>query len=299
MIKAIEKAWSTNASWLVVLKPFSWIYWILQRAHRTLYESGWLMQTSFQVPVIVVGNIFVGGTGKTPTVLFLAKRYLNEGKKVGIVSRGYRGLSMHYPRWVKSTDDPADVGDEPLLLAQSCDAMVVCDPKRVRGIQYCVDHGCDLIICDDGLQHYRLKPSRRIAVHPGDWKGATDVLPAGPLREPMNRLSAFDEVIYMDDTKRHYYCEDQHGNAIAFEALPKNLQVVTGIAQPERLLRYLDKHNIHYQAHLFSDHYPFRQEDFNLIQGPILMTTKDWVKCRAFHWNQPVYIAGYTLKESS
>lgn len=296
MKKVFETLWAENAPILMMLKPLAWLYEACNRIHRFLYESGIFKQYIFSTPVIVVGNIFVGGTGKTPTVIALAEKYTQEGKKVGIISRGYGAKAAHYPIHVKAGHDPSIVGDEPLLIAESTSAMVVCDPNRVRGIRYLINAGCDLILSDDGLQHYRLKPSRSIAVHPADWQGSTDVLPAGPMREPLSRLAAFDEVIFMDDTKREYFCRDHQGNTVEFIYLPQDLLVMVGIAQPARLFAFLDKQGIRFTPHIFPDHYAFTQNDFSQISAPILMTTKDWVKCRHFAWRQPVYVIGYRVK---
>ncbi|MFI4956844.1 MAG: tetraacyldisaccharide 4'-kinase [Gammaproteobacteria bacterium] len=295
MKQTIEHAWTTNASWLILLKPLSWIYLFANKIHRLLYETGILKQISFNVPVIVVGNILAGGTGKTPTVIALAKQYHASGKKVGIISRGYGAHAAHYPVCVKSGDEPAQVGDEPLLIVEKTNAMVVCDPDRVRGIQYLIKAGCDLIISDDGLQHYRLKPSMRIAVHPKNWTGSTDVLPAGPFREPLSRLQAFDKVLYIDDSMRRYECTDREGHVVEFSSLPQDLHVVIGIAQPQRLFDFLDSLSLKYTRHIFADHHAFVPTDFVKIDGPILMTSKDWVKCRMFEWKQPVFVVDYQI----
>ncbi len=294
-----EKAWAQRAPWLTLMIPLSYMYGALQWLHRKSYEWGILKQTSFNMPVIVVGNIFVGGTGKTPTVIALAQRYTSEGKRVGVVSRGYGARASHYPILVKSGDKVSVAGDEPLLIAESTQATVVCDPHRVRGIQYLIKLGCDLIICDDGLQHYRLKPSTTIALHPAEWSGSSYLLPAGPLREPLSRLKSFDQVIMMDDSKRELYCRDADGCGVDFDQLPQHLQVVVGIAQPERLFRFLDTLSLQYEPHIFPDHYAFTPDDFVNIAGPILMTEKDWVKCRAFcrDGSPPlkIYIVGYRI----
>ncbi len=263
-----EKAWAQRSSWLVLMIPLSYIYGVLQSLHRQLYEWGFLKKISFDIPVIVVGNIFVGGTGKTPTVIALAKQYLSEGKRVGVLSRGYGARASHYPILVKPTDDVSLAGDEPLLIAESTQATVVCDPDRVRGVRYLMELGCDMIICDDGLQHYRLKPSKTIALHPADWAGSPYLLPAGSFREPLSRLKSFDQVIMMDDSKRQLYCRDADGHPVNFAELPHDLHVVVGIAQPERLFRFLDTLSIRYEKHIFPDHYLFRPADFLSIPGP-------------------------------
>lgn len=295
MITLLQKAWHQHSCWLILLLPLSWLYGLGQRIHRFLYESGLLKRTAFDVPVIVVGNIMAGGTGKTPVVIALAKQYAAQGKKVGIISRGYGARAAHYPLWVKRDDDPAIAGDEPVLLAESTTATVMCDPDRVRGVRALIDAGCDLIISDDGLQHYPLKPSKRIVVHPADWQGATALLPAGPFREPLSRLAEMDEVLYLDNTHRRYVCTTASGEAVDIQALPSPIHVVVGIAQPERLFRFLEANKVAYQPHVFPDHHPFIQADFREISGPVLMTHKDWVKCRRLAWNAPVYIIHYEI----
>ncbi len=295
MKKIFEKAWLENAAWLIFLIPLSWMYGLVIKLRRILYEKNILQRTEFDIPVIVVGNILAGGTGKTPAVIAFAEEWKAKNKKVGIISRGYGGISTHYPIEVEEDSDPAQVGDEPLLIKHMTGAVVVCDPDRVRGINFLVNAGCEVVLSDDGLQHYRLKPSRTLVVHPADWKGSTHLLPAGPFREPLNRLSAYDQVLLMDDTKRIFYCTDPEGNEIACSALPKHVNVVVGIAQPGRLLVYLDKCQITYTSRIFPDHYLFTANDFKNINGPILMTTKDWVKCQRLGLTKPVYVIGYRL----
>ena len=163
---------------------------------RAAYAFGMLRVTRFNVPVVVVGNVTVGGTGKTPLVIWLANRLRQEGYSPGIVARGYRGAARHWPQQVRPDSDPFAVGDEAVVLARRCRCPVSVGPDRVAAVDALLQyHDCDVIISDDGLQHYALGRDVEIVVVDGVRRfGNGYCLPAGPLREPAKRVRSADFV---------------------------------------------------------------------------------------------------------
>lgn len=248
---------------------------------RKLYDWGLFKRTAFKTPVIVVGNILVGGTGKTPFVIALVDYLQSKNLKVGVVSRGYHADCEVFPHEVTSEDTPLFSGDEPTLIKKKTQAFVVIDPDRPRGIQFMIDQNHpDVIVCDDGLQHYALKPGLTLVLHPSERIFAPYCLPAGPLREPISRLKDFDMVIDKVDLE----IEDLN--------LDPSWQydLVTGIANPDRVSHYLAQKGIDAQLKLFPDHHHFIHDDFLNINGPIIMTEKDEIKCKDLMIAQPVHV---------
>lgn len=190
-MNALERAWYRRGSWAVVLQPLSLLFALISGLRRWAFRRGWLASYRAPVPVLVVGNITVGGAGKTPTTILLCQLAETLGIKVGVVSRGYGGHSEHYPCLVDDDSQPEQVGDEPLLIHLRTTAAVMVDPVRARAAQRLVELGCQLIIADDGLQHYRLQRDAEVIVIDGERRlGNGWLLPAGPLRESPRRLSA-------------------------------------------------------------------------------------------------------------
>ncbi|MCC9002187.1 MAG: tetraacyldisaccharide 4'-kinase, partial [Candidatus Competibacter sp.] len=181
----------------VLLWPLSLLFGLVARIRRFLYRNNVLKSVGLSVPVIVVGNISVGGTGKTPLVAQLVELLRDAGYKPGVVGRGYGGQSTQWPRSVMADSDPVQVGDEPVLLARRCRCPVVVGPDRVVAAQLLYEtYDCNVIISDDGLQHYRLRRDIEIAVVDGFRRfGNAACLPAGPLREPPSRLREVDFVV--------------------------------------------------------------------------------------------------------
>ncbi|MEH6467801.1 MAG: tetraacyldisaccharide 4'-kinase, partial [Porticoccus sp.] len=190
----LEQAWYRRSSWVLLLVPLSWLFRAVVTVRR-YYQQKVKPNPSLSVPVIVVGNISVGGTGKTPLLLALASHLKEQGYRPGVISRGYGGSASGYPILVSAESIAAEVGDEPLLLASACP--VVVDPDRYRAAKSLLEQtDCDLILSDDGLQHYRLPRDIEIAVVDGERGfGNGQCLPAGPLREPVSRLQYFDFIL--------------------------------------------------------------------------------------------------------
>ncbi len=272
------------------------------------------------VPVIVVGNIAVGGTGKTPFVIWLAGQLAKWGWRPGIISRGYGGRSKTWPRRVVDTSDPAEVGDEPVLIARASGCPVSVGPDRLTDAQVLLaNEQVDIIISDDGLQHYRLARDLEVVVVDGSrGLGNGQLLPAGPLREPPARLQEVGLVVvngrgWKSAGQRSLTMELVPGQAQALKGGERRLlagfagstvHAVAGIGNPARFFSMLSRQGIHLIMHPFPDHHPFRPADLDFGDDlPVMMTEKDAVKCAAFaddrHWVVPVTAqidaAGYAL----
>lgn len=289
----------------LALVPLAWLYCTVAVARRALYRGGVLRARRLSRPVVVVGNLTVGGTGKTPLVLRLAELAVERGLRPGILIRGYRGRAQDWPRRVGPEDDPALVGDEALLLARRGVCPVIAGPDRAAGGRLAIEgHGCDLILCDDGLQHYRLERDLEVAVIDGERElGNGRCLPAGPLREPPSRLASVDLVIRNGGQGAGHRFRLVPGLAVNLRdpSLTRPLRAfrgqrvtaVAGIGNPGRFFELLRSNGLQVQGRAYPDHHPFSAEDAgHWPPGPVLMTEKDAVKCVKFggseHWYCPV-----------
>jgi len=278
----------------ILLYPVSLIFRLLVSLRRWLYRTGILRSVSLPVPVIVVGNLTLGGTGKTPLVLWLAEKLRGQGWSPGIVCRGYGGTHAG-PRAVTRGDDVGQVGDEALLLCERADCPVWIGADRAASARamLAAHLECDLILCDDGLQHYRLQRSFEIAVEDERGFGNGLLLPAGPLREPASRR--VDAIVINGGETRPGafrmslrpagFCRvDDPGKQVAPSELSgRRLHAVAGIGNPERFFAELMRMGLIFSPHAFPDHHPFRFEDLEFADCDfVLMTEKDAVKCRQF-----------------
>src|SRR3569833_1298771 len=195
MERALNRIWYGGAPTSILLLPLSWLYRAVMVARRVFYEQGWLPSYRIARPVIVVGNLTVGGTGKTPFVAWLAEKLKERGLRVGVLSRGY-GSTSTVPRAVEPNSPWQQVGDEPLLLRQRTGCDVVVSVNRAAGAEMLVRRGADVIVSDDGLQHLRLARDLEIVVIDGARGfGNGRLLPAGPLREPSSRAALANVVV--------------------------------------------------------------------------------------------------------
>jgi tetraacyldisaccharide 4'-kinase len=302
----IENVWQTNHPLGYLLLPLSWLYTLFITLRRLCYQSGLIAVNQVDAPVIIVGNISVGGTGKTPLVVLLAEYFKNKGFKPGIVSRGYGGKLSGKTQQVRPDSDPRLVGDEPVLIAKRTACPVAVAVKRRKAaeelIEYC---DCDLILCDDGLQHYSLGRDIEIAVIDGQRRfGNNKCLPAGPLREPVSRLKTVDFVVSKYIAARHEYkMEYSYGDLVSLtdpdKTIPistfigQNVHAIAGIGNPDRYFSYLRNQKVKMIMHEFPDHHAFTAEDIKFNDGlPVVMTEKDAVKCSNFatqyHWYLPI-----------
>ena len=286
-----------NSPWLIPLRPLGALYRYIMKRREAAYASGKKVSWRAPVPVIVVGNITLGGTGKSPLVAWLGRWLVAQGWSPGIVTRGYGGNAEHYPLHVTPATDPAQSGDEPVMLAQQTALPVVADPKRARGTQALVDLGCDIILSDDGLQHLALERDIELVVIDGArGLGNQRCLPAGPLRESPRRLARVDGVI-VNGEMRHSLPIDatsmqlmpvawrrlKDGERFPLTPLPFNLPVygVAGIGNPERFFTTLRELGVEGEMLALADHQRFSEAIFSPAkQRPVVMTAKDAVKCK-------------------
>jgi tetraacyldisaccharide 4'-kinase len=288
--------------WL--LWPASLLYAAIIALRRLCYRRGWLRSERLPVPVIVVGNVTVGGTGKTPLVIWLVEQLRARGWRPGIVSRGYGGASAQWPREVHAHSDPVEVGDEPVLLAQRLACPIVVGPRRVEaGRRLLAGQAVDIVVADDGLQHYALGRDIEIVVVDGArGLGNRMLLPAGPLREPPGRLRGVDLIVINSGSgagARMDLLPDAVTRLDGSETRPlaefreRTVHAVAGIGNPERFFASLRAAGLDVQPHAFPDHHRFKAEDIVFADNAeVVMTEKDAVKCRRFagsrHWYLPV-----------
>jgi tetraacyldisaccharide 4'-kinase len=305
-LAALADHWYSRNPLSTALRPLSWLYRLLIAARRGCYSLGLRQITRLKAPVIVVGNVTVGGTGKTPFVIWLADTLAREGYAPGIVARGYRGRARHWPQQVRPDADPIMVGDEALVLARRCACPVAVGPDRVAAAEALLRyHRCDIIISDDGLQHYALGRDIEIVMIDGVRRfGNGYCLPAGPLREPVKRLEAADFVVVTGGAAlRHEYPMTLHATALrnvrrdsltfAPGQFPhRHIHAVAGIGHPARFFRQLKQLDFGLIEHAFPDHHDFSEQDLAFGDDlPVVMTEKDAVKCRRFCHDNCWYLA--------
>lgn len=290
----IPDFWLSRGVLAKCLLPASYLYRGASSLRRSLYRAGRFASDRLGVPVIVVGNIFVGGTGKTPLVIWIAELLKQRGCKPGIITRGYRGRAPEWPQVVRADSDPDQVGDEAVLLAQRAACPVAAGPDRIASGRLLVDRfACDLLISDDGLQHYRLGRDYEIVVVDATrGLGNGYCLPAGPLREPPDRLASADLVIangaptpwtnaYFDLRACGLFSLSHAGKEPLDRLRGRRIHAVAGIGNPERFFSLLRNHGARIIEHAFPDHYRFRERDLRFGDGlDVIMTEKDAVKCR-------------------
>jgi len=301
----LEKHWYSSKTSILLL-PLEGLFRLLVVLRRLAFRLGLMPSHAVAVPVIVVGNISVGGTGKTPLVVWLVGLLQKAGYRPGIVSRGYGGKAERWPQQVRPDSDPVMVGDEPVMLAQRCACPIIAAPDRVAAAKALLNHSqCDLIITDDGLQHYRLKRDIEIVVIDGERRfGNGHCLPAGPLREPQSRLDEVDFVIAnglagggefaMSLEQAGLRSLVNEGFSKSIEALAgQRVHALAGIGNPQRFFQLLRSRGLEVVEHSFPDHHDYQVQDLGFADSlPILMTEKDAVKCRRFAnqkmWYVPV-----------
>jgi len=304
--KWAENVWYKDPFIGVCLMPLGFIFSDIARFRKYLYRMGVLKTQRLPVPVIVVGNITVGGTGKTPLIIWMAQLLKASGYKPGIISRGYGGQADVWPQSV-TADSPAEiVGDEALLLARQSACPVVVGPLRVEAARQLLrEADCTIILSDDGLQHYALHRDMEIAVVDGERRfGNGYCLPAGPLREPISRLQTVDLIIvngeiYEDNEYAMQLVGDTAVNMLSAERKPLaefaavECHALAGIGNPQRFFNKLASAGLACKTRSFPDHYKFQAGDILFSDSkPVLMTEKDAVKCTGFagaqHWYVPV-----------
>ena len=299
----IVGAWYNSAWWLWLLRPLELLFRLAAFVRRSLYRLGLLSVYRSEKPVVVVGNITVGGTGKTPVVIALVEALQAAGLRPGVVSRGYGATGGQFPLRVSASSSAADCGDEPLLIFRRTGCPCVVSPSRPDAVRALLaGPPVDVVISDDGLQHYALARDMEIAVidaRRGTGNGFC--LPAGPLREPRSRLETVDFVLYRggdDPLAGVPYELDALVNmatgerrTLAAEAFPGPVHAVAGIGQPEQFFHSLRAVGLDIEPHVFPDHHAYSAADLSpLDDRPIIMTEKDAVKCAAITGMQTWYL---------
>jgi tetraacyldisaccharide 4'-kinase len=303
------KHWVCRGAVAWLLWPASLLFGAVVYSRRLLFKLGIFKSHKAGIPVIVVGNLVAGGSGKTPLVLRIVEILREHKWKPGIVSRGYGGTAAAKggaPREASIASDPAEVGDEPILLARRSGCPVWVAPERSAACRALREQHpeCDVIVTDDGLQHYALARDIEICIVDGRGFGNGFLLPAGPLREAPSRLSSVDAVVSHGNAEIQGYRMQLQGETLvritdARDVRPANsfagqkMHAVAGIGDPQRFFRQLARFGIVPVPHPFPDHHAFRAEELDYGDGaPVVMTEKDAVKCKRFanaqHWVFPV-----------
>ena len=314
--------WQRRGALFLLLCPCSILYRFVCFLRKKLFQYHIKKITHLDVPVIVVGNITVGGTGKTPTVIWLAKFLKSQGLSVGIVSRGYGGRATNWPQFVTQNSQPQLVGDEAVLIVRQTKCPMVVAPDRVAAAKQLLnEHQCDVILSDDGLQHYALGRTMEIAVIDHAYLlGNGALLPAGPLREPATRLTSVDCIIcnhhalelsvnviqaklkkkyglqtlpttlIMQKTPGSIYQLMNSNNHLNVDTVNHPVHAVSGIANPIRFFNDLRSIGLEVIEHPYPDHHSFKKQEIDFCPDDIIiMTEKDSVKCVQFadkrHWS--------------
>ncbi len=284
------------------LQAFAWLFGGIIRLRRALYARGWLPSYQSTRPVVVIGNLTVGGTGKTPLVHWLARQLMNRGLRVGIASRGYFG-SSGAARRVTTSDTALLVGDEALLLHRRLGIPVAIGARRADAVRL-LEAECDLILCDDGLQHYALARDFEIAVVDGvRGFGNGRLLPAGPLREPVTRLAEVQAVVVNGNGFDRPEAIRMQLEPVAFVAVGggtrrpladfagRSVIGAAAIGHPARFFELLRAHGLRVEERAFADHATLTPVSAGAGQGrPVLMTEKDAVKCTGAGWQDAWYL---------
>jgi len=303
----LTNSWRRPNLLTFLLYPFSWIYCLMIRLHRLLYQIGILSTHKVPVPVIVVGNLTVGGSGKTPLVIHLVEALRMAGYSPGVVSRGYAGKADQYPLRVTQVTSVEDSGDEPAMIVQRTGVPMVVGPKRRENIEFLLAReNCNIVICDDGLQHWALHQDVKICIIDKTLDEQNQyMLPAGPYRESPGNSARMDIVV------EHVRQEIPAGQALqmVLETKPvqpvlstphipefdyqQSVHAVAGIGKPQRFFDTCRSLGLNLIQHAFPDHHYFSQDDISFDDDlNVLMTEKDAIKCRQIanqkHWFLPV-----------
>lgn len=300
----IEQLWYTKNILSVLLLPLSWLFRLISYIRRTFITSLNLDVGLSDAYIIVVGNLTVGGAGKTPFVSWLAKQCLDKNLKVGIISRGYGRKNEADCIEVAIDSDVNEVGDEALMLKQQIACPVAVSADRSEAARFLLGaYGLDVIISDDGLQHYALPRKYEIVIVDGEREfGNGWCLPSGPLREPVSRLNKSDLVISNGDNSTYEFQYTTHFEEVV--SLSDDLQnkkiddfsvskvhAIAGIGNPKRFFTMLEKAGIEVMPHVFTDHHGFKQAELEFNDDlPVLMTEKDAIKCKDFAIKNAWYV---------
>lgn len=284
------QAWASQSAWLTLLRPLSSLYGLVINCRRYLYAQALLKSYRAPVPVMVIGNITLGGSGKTPLIIELVNFLQYFGLNVAVISRGYGGQGP-FPRLVQDDDTPDVVGDEPVLIVQQTGVLMAVGPDRQQAIQLILqDTTPDLILSDDGLQHLALQRDLEWIVLDVDrGLGNQQLLPAGFLREPVSRLKTATVIEHGQSASSEFNMQLQPGSLIALSetgtkpSAPATVHAVAGIGLPQRFFQSLKALGFVLIEHAFPDHHDYQPSDLDFADDlPIITTSKDAVKIQQF-----------------
>ncbi|ENU26552.1 tetraacyldisaccharide 4'-kinase [Acinetobacter modestus] len=302
----VQDAWNKKASWLIVLRPLSLLYRLIFEINKTLYAVGLKKKYTAPIPVMIIGNITVGGSGKTPLLIQLVKYLQQQGVRVGVISRGYGGKGP-FPVLVNALSEPDLAGDEPCLIVQSTHVPMAVGPNRQASIELLLkSEKLDLIISDDGLQHWALaRQIEWIVLDQNRGLGNEKLLPEGYLREPKSRLNRSTVIehtkIAQSQRNMHLaigqpYLLNLNTDLNVFDP-NQYFNVVVGIGFPQRFYQTLNQLNVkQYQTHEFADHHDYQIDDLTFNnQDAIITTEKDAVKFKVLlkqypEFNIPIWV---------
>jgi tetraacyldisaccharide 4'-kinase len=305
-VKRLDAYWQDRNALALALAPLSWLFCALVAVRRWLYRGGALRVQHIDRPLAVVGNLTVGGTGKTPLVIALVEVLRARGLQSGVVSRGYGGKASNWPQPVSGESDPREVGEEPVLIAARSGCPVWVGPDRPGAARALLDAHpeVDVVLSDDGLQHYALGRDVELLVIDGQrGLGNGLCLPAGPLREPASRMREVDLTVVNGAARPGAWRMDLEPGGLRNLVDPERrlepdasghrVHAVAGIGNPERFFRSLERLGWNIDRHPFPDHHAFTPHDLAFDDDrPVVMTEKDAIKCRRFarvsHWFLPV-----------
>ncbi len=284
-------SWYGGLQWTRLLWPVMWLLRLVVNSKRQKFIDSEKIKTS--KPVVVVGNITVGGTGKTPLVQALVVHLQSQGLRPGIISRGYGATVTSFPYLLTQSDSSALVGDEPFMLFHSLNVPVVIDPKRKQALDFISKMDVDVVLSDDGMQHYQLPRDIEICVLDGTrGVGNGCLLPVGPLREPVARLETVDYVLYSGksgqaqcfDFKPMAWVNVKSGKKLPLSELSihQDAVAIAGIGNPQKFATTLSLIGVNCPLKPFPDHYAFNEGDFKAMPNQVLMTEKDAVKIKPF-----------------
>lgn len=315
MQSRLEKFWYVASPWKFLFYPFSLIIELLVTIKRFLYRVNILTIHQFDVPVIVVGNITLGGTGKTPFIAHLASQMRARGLRVGLVSRGYKASISKFPHFVGFSDKVEEIGDEAYMQYRNLQLPMAIDPSRPRAVKALAENfPLDLIISDDGMQHYAMARDFEILMLDGKRLfGNRLMLPFGPLREPVRRCKNVDYIVctsvdnadnpeannqannQLNNLKINISCSKMYfkvtglvhiksAETVSLNNLKQHkISALAGIGNPHRFFETLSAYVNNFEKNIFPDHHAFTENDFKNIQADIIiMTEKDAVKCYSF-----------------
>jgi len=309
----LHQQWQKRGLWAWLTMPLSLLVCLLAYLKRKAYEGGIFKSQSLKIPVIVVGNLSVGGAGKSPLVAHLAKFLQAQGYHPGILCRGYKGKAESWPQWVTADSDPAQTGDEPVMLAALTGCPVMAGPDRALSAQQLIDrHHCDVMISDDGFQHLKLvRDIDIVVIDARRGLGNRICLPSGPLREPPSALKSADFLVIngqadssqsisptrtrtysMNLAPGHLYRLNEPGQHPDLQKLQQTtIHAIAGIGHPQRFFNLLRSQGFKLIEHAFDDHHAYQQSDLQFDDMlPIITTEKDAIKLAHIAINRAVWV---------